>query len=138
MYGIEKSHLQKKTTLSPCLRSYGVALDEEYSVRKYSSEDRYRDELTDKDMAQRQLTWLIRRGDLVLSDAKKEFEKEFKFHISESGDRKFDFPVFEYPDDDDDEPDQFEIGQHGTHPFQIINNSIANFIISRVEGSCIT
>jgi hypothetical protein len=84
-----------------------------YSVYKYDRRDRYTDLMTNNDMAQQQLTWLIRRGDLILSDARTETEKEFKFHFLETDDRKFSLPIYEYPHDDDDVPDRFETGQNG-------------------------
>jgi hypothetical protein len=99
--------------MSTFSRSYGIALDEVNSVYKYDRRDWFTDEVTNTVMAQKQLTWLIRRGDLLLSDAKKETEKEFMFPFQETDDRKFKLPIYEYPGDDDDVPDRFETGQHG-------------------------
>lgn len=59
------------------------------------------------------ITDLIRRGDLVLSDEKRESEKEFMFPFSDTDDRKFKLPIYEYPDDDDDAPERYETGQNG-------------------------
>jgi hypothetical protein len=115
MYGIEKAHHKHVTLTATCSRSYGVALDELYSVYKYDRRDTYTDPVTDRVMAQKQLTWLIRRGDLLLSDAKKVTEKEFMFPFQETDDRKFKLPIYQYQgdDEDDDVPDRFETGQHG-------------------------
>jgi hypothetical protein len=99
--------------MSTCSRSYGIALNEAYSVYKYDRRDLYRDPMTNNVTANMQLTWLIRRGDLLPSDAKKETEKEFMFSFQETDDRTFRLPVYEYPDDDDDVPDRFETGQTG-------------------------
>lgn len=84
-----------------------------YSVYKYDRRDRYTDSVTNNVMAQQQLTWLIRRGDLIHSGVRKETEKEFIFHFQETDDRKFSLPIYEYPHDDDDVPDRFETGQNG-------------------------
>jgi hypothetical protein len=96
-----------------CSRSYGVALNEMYSVYKYDHRDRYIDSVTNNVMAHKQLTWVVRRGDLLLSDTKKETEKEFPFFFQETDDRKYRLPIYVYPDDDDDVPDRFETGQNG-------------------------
>ena len=90
-----------------------MVLNETYSVYRNSSKDIYTDTLTDNIMAKQQITWLIRRGDLLLSDVKKETKKEFMFRFQESEDRKFRLPIYEYPNDDDDVPDRFEVGQTG-------------------------
>lgn len=101
------------TFVSRCLRSYGIALNEANSVYKYDRRDWYTDSVTNNVMAQKQLTWLIRRGDLLVSDAEKKTEKEFMFPFQDTDDRKFRLPIYEYPDDDDDVPDRFETGQSG-------------------------
>lgn len=66
-------------------------------------------------MAQKQLTWLIRRGDLLLSDAERETEKEFMFAFQKTEDLKFKLPIYEYPGDD--LPDRFQTAQAGMWEF---------------------
>jgi hypothetical protein len=56
---------------------------------------------------------LIRRGDLLLSNAKREEQKDFMFRFQEKDERKLKVPIYEYPDDDDDIPERFETGQNG-------------------------
>lgn len=99
--------------MSTCSRSYGIVLNEMYSVYKFDKRDLSRDAVTDNIVAQEQLTWLIRRGDLLLSDANKVTEKQFMYHFQEGDVRDFKLPVYEYPDDDDDEPDRFETAGNG-------------------------
>ena len=99
--------------MTTCARSYGVALNEVYSPIKYDRKDQYLDPVTNCEMAQQQITWLIRRGDLILSDDKKETEKEFLFHFKDTDERKFSLPVYEYPDEDDDVPERFATGENG-------------------------
>ncbi len=117
IYGIEKSQHKNVTFMSTCSRSYGIVLNEMYSVHKYSRADKYTDAVTNNVMAHKQLTWLIRRGDLILSDSKRESDKTFMFPFQETDDRKFKLPIYEYPDDDDDAPERFETGQNGKHTF---------------------
>lgn len=64
-------------------------------------------------MARRQFAWMIRKGDLILSDEKKIEEKEFTLPFQTDDRRKFDLPVYTFPDEDDDVPDRWENGQHG-------------------------
>jgi hypothetical protein len=114
IYGIEKARRHNNVTfMSTCSKSYGIVLNEEYSAYKFDGRDKYIDSLTNRAMANAQITWLIHRGDLLLSDTKTETEKEFLFRFGETNDRKFKLPIYEYPDDDDDKPDRFETGQNG-------------------------
>jgi hypothetical protein len=117
IYGIEKAHYKNVTLTSTCSRSYGIALGEEYSVYKDDRRDRYTDSLTNNAMAHKRLTWLMRRGDLLLSGATGEIEKEFMFPFQQTDDRKFKLPIYEYLGDDDDVPDRFETGQNGVWQF---------------------
>jgi hypothetical protein len=113
IYGIEKASYKNVSVMSMCPRSYGIVLNEAYSARKFDSRDQVVDPLTNKLMAQGQITWLIRRGDLLLSDATKETIKQFTYTFPENAERTFNFPIYEYPDDDDDVPDRYETGQNG-------------------------
>jgi hypothetical protein len=90
-------------------------LNESYSRYKYDRRDRYTDPVTNNVMAQKQITWLIQIGDLLLSDAKRETEKEFIFPFQKTEDLKFKLPIYEYPDDD--LPDRFETAQAGMWEF---------------------
>jgi hypothetical protein len=111
IYGIEKANHDNVTFMTTCPKSYGIVLNEGYSRYKNDRRDQYTDVLTNHVMAHRQLVWLIRRGDLLLSDAKKETEKEFILPFQKTDDLKFKLPIYEYPDDD--LPDRFETGEEG-------------------------
>jgi hypothetical protein len=101
--------------MTACPKSYGIALDEGYSEYKYDRGDRYIDSVTNNIMACKQMTWLIRRGDLLFSDAKRETEKEFMFTFQKTEDLKFKLPIYEYLYDD--LPDRFETAQEGMWEF---------------------
>lgn len=51
-------------------------------------------------MAKGQFTWLMRKGDLLLSDAPKEVEQEINFNFGETDSRVLQLPIYGYPDDD--------------------------------------
>lgn len=113
IYGIEKSHHKDVMTLTTCAKNYGVVLNEMDSIHKYNRNDTYIDPVTNNTMAKKQITWLIRKGDLISSDEKRDAaEKEFMHTFSGSDDGKFQLPIYEYADDD--LPDRFETGQNGT------------------------
>ena len=133
IYGIEKAKHNNVTLITTCPKSYGIVLDESYSGYKYDRRDRYTHSVTNSVMAQKQLTWLIRKGDLLLSDAKRESEKEFKFPFQKTDDLKFKLPIYEYPDDD--LPDRFETAQAGMWEFP---KNLANLTdTSRIDrGRC--
>lgn len=113
IYGVEKANYQNLVTMSTCSRSYGIVIKETYSVHNLNQRGVSMDPVTNNIIAQEQLTWLIRRGDLLLSDEHKKTEKHFKHNFLETDPRNFKFPVYEYPDDDDDVPERFETGENG-------------------------
>jgi hypothetical protein len=113
IYGIEKNHYTNVTFMTTCSKNYGIVLNEVFSIHTSNNKDMYLDPVTNNVMAQQQLTWLIRRGDLLLSDAKKETTKQFLHNFAETDERKFRVPIYEYPDDDDELPDRFRTGKNG-------------------------
>jgi hypothetical protein len=118
VYGIEKASHEKRTTMEVCPRSYGVMLNRAYSGFRHNRKDRYTDPATNRVMAHGQMTWLIMKGDLVLSDKPKESEQEFSFKFKQDDNRVFNFSVYEYSDDD--LPDRFEIAQQGKVTFFLL------------------
>lgn len=132
IYGVEKANHKKVTLMTTCPKSYGIVLNESYSGYKYDRRDRYTDSITNNVMAHKQLTWLIRRGDLLLSDAKRETEKEFIFPFQSTDDLNFKLPIYEYPDDD--LPDRFETAQAGMCPgFPEIHVNLTDTSSSRTD-----
>jgi hypothetical protein len=133
MYGIEKASHNNVTFTTTCPTNYGIVLDEIYVEHKYDGRERYTDPLTNNIMAHKQLTWLIRKGDLLLSDAKSETEKDFIFPFQKIDDLKFKLPIYEYPDDD--LPDRFETAQTGMWEF-LKNLITLTDTLPRIDGGC--
>ena len=96
-----------------CPNNYGIIPNEVFSAAKNNRQDKYKDNVTNRDMARGQISWPIRKGDLLLSDETKVAEKECHFTFLETGNRKFKFSVYEYADDED-VPTRFQIAQNGT------------------------
>jgi hypothetical protein len=100
MYGIERDDHKNLAVMKTCPRYYGVMLHAGYSGAHHKRKDRYDDTTTGREMANGQLTWLIAKGDLLLSTESKESQREFGFNFREHDDRKISLPVYEYSDDD--------------------------------------
>jgi hypothetical protein len=120
VYGIEKAAHPMRTMMETCPRSYGVMLNRAYSGLRHNRKDRYTDPATNRVMAQGQMTWLIKKGDLVLSDNPKEAEQEFSFKFKRDDNRVFNFSVYEYSDDDI--PDRYETAQDGKFALLLSTN----------------
>ena len=76
MYGIEKSNYKNVVTTATCSTSYGIKINQTMRVYKYDKTDVIRNPVTNDVIAQHQMIWLIRRGDLLLSDVHKETEQQ--------------------------------------------------------------
>ncbi|KAI9868488.1 MAG: hypothetical protein M1813_005932 [Trichoglossum hirsutum] len=133
MYGIEKASHNNVTFTTTCPTNYGIVLDEIYVEHKYDGRERYTDPLTNNIMAHKQLTWLIRKGDLLLSDAKSETEKDFIFPFQKIDDLKFKLPIYEYPDDD--LPDRFETAQTELMEVAVLNCDLSTKPITDFDQS---
>jgi hypothetical protein len=83
-------------------------------------------------MVNGQLTWLISKGDLVLSDEPKEEQRDFGFNFQEKDERKISLPVYEYPDEDG--PDSYYTAKDGKrHSFSRLRLKLLNNF--RIERS---
>jgi hypothetical protein len=117
MYGIEKANYRNVVTMATCSRSYGIKINQTMRIYKYDKTDVIRNPVTNKVMAQHQMIWLIRRGDLLLSNVHKEMEERIVYQFTNASARKFELPIYEYPNDDEMEPGRFQDAQHGERSF---------------------
>jgi hypothetical protein len=111
IYGIEKADHPALTICKTCPRSYGIMLNQAFSRSKHGRRDLYTDLTTNRVMVRGQMAWLIKKGDLVLSDEPKEAEHSFSFKILPNDAKLFPFAIYEYPDDD--LPERYETAQNG-------------------------
>jgi hypothetical protein len=117
MFGIEKLDHKNLTIMKTCERNYGLILN--YGVAQSTgggNRGHYTDLITNRIVSEGQLTWMIKKGDLLLSDTQKEVEEGFKLSFRENDNKVFTLPIYEYPDDD--RPDRYEIAQEGI-PYSI-------------------
>ena len=108
IFGIEKPVLP---TMSACPRSYGVSVSESFSEIHHGIRDRFVDLITEAPMAKEQLLWLIKKGDLILSDEPKVVTHIFNKSFTETELRAGTIPIYSY--DDDDIPERFANSERG-------------------------
>lgn len=111
MYGIEKARHQNLKLMHTSPKSYAVVIDNVVSANIGQRQALYRD--LDTAIGRKQLMWMVRKGDLILSEGNTAVEKAFTYVFRSTQQRRFEIPVYEYPDEDDDVPDRWETGQHG-------------------------
>ncbi|KAH0538333.1 hypothetical protein FGG08_005068 [Glutinoglossum americanum] len=100
IFGIEKSTSKVLSAMSACPRSYGVSVSQSFSEIQHDDQDYFVDPLTKTPMAKEQLMWLIKKGDLILSDEPKVVKQWFTKIFSETGPREGKIPLYAYSEDD--------------------------------------
>ncbi|KAN0071918.1 hypothetical protein V8E54_009647 [Elaphomyces granulatus] len=97
IFGIEKPVLP---TMSACSRSYGVSVSESFSETRHDIQDRIVDPITEAPMAKEQLLWLIKKGDLILSNKPKVHvvTEIFNKTFSKTEPRTGTIPIYSYDD----------------------------------------
>jgi hypothetical protein len=114
IHGIEKINRPNITYMKTCSRSYGIVLNETFKGSKFLLEDRYTDPITGDIQAHGQVTWLVKKGDLILSNEGRTSEKEFRVSFAgteEASKRRSKLSIYEY--EDDDLPDRFQNAREG-------------------------
>jgi hypothetical protein len=97
--------------MSACPRSYGTAVAMPFSEVVHNPLDRTTDPLTDVDVAEGQLKWLIVKGDLILSNSVTERTAIFNRNFLATGSKSGSFPIYAY--DYDDVPDRLASSRYG-------------------------
>ena len=97
--------------MNACPRSYGVSVSEPFSETRHRHQDLVVDPYTKAAMAKEQLMWLIKKGDLILSDDPKVVNQQFTKSFLETDLRKGQLPIYAY--DNDDIPERSFNSQNG-------------------------
>ena len=97
--------------MNACPRSYGVSVSESFSEIRHHRDDLVVDPITKTPMAKEQLRWLIKKGDLILSDKPEEIKQQFTKNFLETGQRKGEMHIYAY--DYDDIPERLSNSQNG-------------------------
>lgn len=112
IFGIEQAANDTLPSMTPCLRSYGVSVSAPFSKSVHHPKDLITDSLTHIDMAQGQMMWLIKEGDLILSDRSKEVVAVFDINFTSASPKSGSIPVFAY--DGERLPDRLSTSRNGS------------------------
>jgi hypothetical protein len=100
LFGMEKSDRQTQATVTACQKSYGISMSKQYTKRLFSDQDKQTDTITNQIYAKGQLTWLLRKGDMLQPNKPRSFIEEVCWYFVEGQDRYVSVPIYEYLDDD--------------------------------------
>jgi len=98
--GIEKETSRALCTMSACPKSYGISVHEPFSNALHDDKDRVANPINNMIMAKDQLRWLIKKGDLMLSNQPKMKREWFTISFQEHGPRDGAIPIYSYRYDD--------------------------------------
>lgn len=98
--------------MTGCPRNYGICSDAPYSDALHNTKDRHVDVLSQTTMTKDQLTWMVKKGDLLLSDRPKEVQAPFTLKFTESESKSGSIPVYSY-DFEKDLPDRLYNSRNG-------------------------
>ena len=79
-----------------CPRSYGIAIDESYSSILHHIKDRFEDPVSNTVIAKDQLKWLIRKGDVILSNEHKKRQKLITIEFEEFSPKTGKIPIYAF------------------------------------------
>jgi hypothetical protein len=116
--GIEKQNdfQSQFVTMEECQRSYGLAVSEEYSAIKHlEPKDVAPSKLSQTYMAEEQMLWLIRKGDVLLSDLPREVSTPvaLQFDINDVHLRRGKMPI--YGSSDERAPNRYRGARRGMY-----------------------
>jgi hypothetical protein len=100
MHGVEKADKTLKK-MDFCPKSWGLMVTQEYTSSRHGREYKtFTDSTTNKRLADGKMIWLIKKGDLVLSDDPKVGTHRFTWSFKAHDTRTFHLPIYEYNKDD--------------------------------------
>jgi len=109
---MEIANRKHTKVMVPCPRNYGVQLSASFAKGVHDPRDMVTHALTNEVMASKQLTWLIRKGDLLMADEERVIERPLVGSFREGQSRVFNLPLYEYLGDKT--PGRFKIAHEGT------------------------
>lgn len=105
MHGVEKADKTLKT-MNFCPKSWGLMVTQEYTSYRHGRDySTFTDSITNRKLADGKMVWLIKKGDLVLSDKPKIGTHRFTWSFKAKDTRNFHLPIYEYSKDDT--PDKY-------------------------------
>jgi hypothetical protein len=118
--GVEKLGNPSLKRTSSCRHSYGICMDESYMSTHHSDQDVV--EKGGKSFAQSQLTWLLDKGDLILSDAATRREETVRFRRMKLRHDTVSLTVWQNLTDEVNRPTRLEDASDGKQRLQPTHN----------------
>lgn len=115
--------------MTACTRSYGVCVNVPFSDITHDPEDLEVDLISKTSIAKDQLTWLIKKDDLILSDQPKESTATFTKKVRNKNSTDGAIPIYLFDGRRDRIPDRLADAEGGS----LINVISARLIFSRAE-----
>ena len=113
IFGIEKSTaVTSLSAMSACNQSYGVSVNRPFSEVEHNVLDKCYDPVSSRFLATQQMMWLIKKGDLILSNEPRDARGFFTINFGGAGLRKGTVPVYTY--NDEDTPDRLLSSENGS------------------------
>ncbi|KAJ8111356.1 hypothetical protein OPT61_g6033 [Boeremia exigua] len=103
--GVEKASISNLRRTNACRYSYAVCLDEVFSRMHHSEQDVAL--LNGRNVAASQLIWMLKKGDLILSDQVCKREKEFDLRLGKLRQDSIKVEVYRNSSDDKERPTLF-------------------------------
>jgi len=108
---VEKDLISNITTMKTCPQSYGICLAELFSETKHLGENLVQLELSQVALAVGQMKWLIKKGDVILSNTPREIVQAVDLEFIEATKKTGLIPIYSYPDEEH-IPDRFDTAQN--------------------------
>lgn len=131
LYGIEKDRMAKVRCMYGASSSYGIVVNGPTPPSMVSSKSSVSDPITDEPTMST-FSWMIRRGDLIVSDATKRADEWFRHVFRPQDGHKIELQIYEYSNTDDKPPLDFrtsrnEVETLGTVPCDLGRFSSTDF-----------
>jgi hypothetical protein len=83
-----------------CRRNYGISVSQSFSSFRHSEDDAYFDPFDGEKKAKGQMTWLLKKGDMLLSNKPKHAEIDICRRFGLKDNRVFESKLVAFDDDD--------------------------------------
>ena len=113
IHGVEKARHKALRCMFACDSIYGIVFSECLSAQDFDPRNWIGGMSADTTGRQEQFAWLIRRGDLVLSDEDKKVDRWFAWTFPGTDVRGFDLPIYAHAEGDEDPPELWQTGKRG-------------------------
>ncbi|KAF2823206.1 actin-like ATPase domain-containing protein [Ophiobolus disseminans] len=131
LYGMEITNRKHTKVMLPCPRNYGVQLNASFAKGVHDPRDQVTNPVTNHVMASKQLTWLIRKGDLLMAEEVRIIERSLVASFLETGDRVVRLPIYEYLGDD--APERYKTAHEEVEEVALLTVDFSTYPPERFE-----